>query len=503
MLRSLSGRLALLLFCALSAIVAAYGVLTYRGTRMQLDEANQKLNQNLARYLVETNKLAKGDPVNRHALSKLFANLMSVNPNIEIYLLNPDGLILAYSAAEQRVKRKAVDLGPILKFLGGRPTFPLLGDDPRDPARQKVFSVAPLPAQGKPEAYLYIVLSGEEYDSVADMLLQRRLVRTTLQISALAATFLVAAWGLLFWSVTRRLRRLNERLAEFRESEPGSSVTAASAAGDEIHQLDRTFALMSQRISQQVDELKQTDQLRRELIANVSHDLRTPMTALHGYIETLLIKGHQLSSDQQREYLETAARSSQRLNRLVSELFELAKLEARREPPRLEAFSASDLLQDVAAEFQIVAEQHRVTLEMRIDEDLPSVMGDIELVERALQNLVQNAIQHTPAEGEVIIEARRETAGVRLSVRDTGSGMPDEDLPHIFDRFHKGRGAIDGTQGAGIGLAIVKRIVELHDTSIHVRSEVNVGTEFAFSLHANGSTPVPESNSTSSTPSAT
>ena len=487
MLRSLSGRLALLLFCALCAVVAAYGVLTYRGTRMQLDEANQKLNRDLARYLVETNKLAKGDPVNQRALSKLFANLMSVNPNIEIYLLNHDGFILTYSAAEQRVKRKSVELGPILEFLGGRPIFPLLGDD-RDPARQKVFSVAPLPAQGKPEAYLYVVLSGEAYDSVADMLLQRRLVRTTLQISAVAAAFLVAAWGLLFWSVTRRLRRLNERLTAFRKSQPASAVAAAAAAGDEIDQLDRTFAQMSQRISQQVDALKQTDQLRRELIANVSHDLRTPLTALHGYIETLLIKGPQLSSAQQREYLETAARSSQRLNKLVSELFELAKLESRREPPRLEAFSASDLLLDVVGEFQIVAEQHRVRLETRIDEDLPSVLGDIELIERALQNLVQNAIQHTPADGEVVIEARREATGVRVSVSDTGQGIPGEDLPYIFDRFHKGGGAIDGSQGAGIGLAIVKRIVELHDSSIHVRSEVNVGTEFAFTLHANGST---------------
>lgn len=491
MLRTLSGRLSLLLFCALCAVIAAYGVLTYQGARAQIDEANQKLNHDLARYLVETNKLAKGDPVNQRGLSKLFANLMSVNPNIEIYLLDEDGTILAYSAAEQRVKRKAVDLGPVGDFIGGLEMFPLLGDDPRDPARRKVFSVAPLPAQGRPEAYLYVVLGGEDYDSVAEMLRQSRLMRTSLQIAALAVGFLAVAWFVLFWSVTRRLRRLNARVARFRESLPTSKMapSRSSAAGDELDQLDRTFTQMSARIAQQVEALKRTDQLRRELIANVSHDLRTPLTALHGYLETLLIKGHELTAAQQHEFLETAARSSQRLNKLVLELFDLAKLESHADPPRLEAFSASDLLEDIAAEFRIVAEQHGVRLQTRIDETLPPVTGNIELIERALQNLIQNAIQHTPSDGKVVIEAKPHAMGVAISVSDNGHGIPSEDLPYIFDRFFKARGAPTNAAGAGLGLAIAKRIMEIHGVPIQARSEIDVGTTFEFMLSASPGLP--------------
>ena len=483
MLRTLSGRLALLLFFALCAIVAAYGVLTFRGSKVHLDEANQKLNRDLARYLVETNKLARGDSVNQRALSKLFANLMLVNPNIEIYLLDDDGTILTYSAAENRVKRTSVDLAPVREFLAGGAMFPLLGDDPRDPSRRKVFSVAPLPLQGAAEAYLYVVLGGEEYDSVANMLLESRLLRTNLQIGGLSALFLILAWFLLFWSVTRRLRRLNARVEQFRQSSLASASAPSPAAGDEIDQLDATFAQMAQRIAQQVDDMKQTDQVRRDLIANVSHDLRTPLTALHGYIETLLIKGVELSPAQQREYLETAARSSQRLNTLVSELFELAKLESRAAPLEPEVFSLADLVQDVAGEFQLLAERNGIRLRTRIDDDLAPVSGDIKMIERVLENLIQNAIQHTPAKGDVTVHAAREPEAVRVSVSDTGCGIPQEDLPDIFDRFYKARNVmIENTQGAGLGLAIAKRILQMHGRTIHAESVLNVGTTFTFSL---------------------
>lgn len=481
MLRSLSGKLALLLFVALAAIVAAYAALALRGSQAHLDEANQKLNRDLARYLVDANKLVRGDDVNRRALAKLFANLMSVNPNIEIYLLDHDGAILTYSAAENRVRRTSVDLGPVRDFLAGIPMFPLLGDDPRDPQRRKVFSVAPLPVHGPPEAYLYVVLGGEEYDSVADMMSQSRLVRTGLQVAVLSAAFLVLAWLLLFWSVARRLRRLNERVERFHRDALVSAVEPGSA-GDEIDRLGAAFAQMEARIAQQVEDLKQTDRLRRELIANVSHDLRTPLTALHGYVETLLIKGERLSPGERREYLETAERSSRRMSKLVTELFELAKLDSRAAPPELEVFLLGDLVQDVAEEFQLAAGQRGVRLRTRVSPGMP-VSADIEMIERVLQNLIQNAIQHTPAGGEVAVEAAAEEEAVRVSVSDTGCGIPEEDLPHIFDRFYKARNNVSSSdRGAGLGLAIAKRIVELHGRTIGAESVLNVGTTFTFSL---------------------
>ncbi|HVE88303.1 MAG TPA: ATP-binding protein [Burkholderiaceae bacterium] len=466
-------------------VVLAYGVLTFRTSQAHLDEANQKLNRDLARHLVETNKLFKGDESSRRALSKLFVDVRSANPNIEIYLLDADGTILTHSATEDRIARRVVDLAPVRKFLTGDPMFPLMGDDPHHLSRPKVFSAAPIPLQGAPEAYLYIVLGGEEYESIADMLAESRLLRTRL-FAVLLAAVLLFAWCVLFWSIMRRLRQLNTRVEQFRRttlaaSAPDSHLT--SAAGDEIDQLDATFAQMAELISKHVHDLKQTDRLRRELIANVSHDLRTPLTALDGYLETLMIKGAELTPVQRRDYLETAARSSQRLGKLVSELFELAKLESRALPLELEVFSFADLAQDVAEEFRLIAEQNGIHLRTRIDDDLEPVRGDIQMMERVLENLLQNAINHTPAMGEVTLAAQRDSGLIRVSVADTGCGIAKEDLPYIFDRFYKVRaGALENNQGAGLGLAIAKRIIDLHGTAIHATSIMSMGTTFTFSL---------------------
>jgi len=200
---------------------------------------------------------------------------------------------------------------------------------------------------------------------------------------------------------------------------------------------------------------------------------------LHGYLETLLMKGSELSLDKQREYLETAARSSLRLSKLVVELFELAKLESRAAPLELEAFSLGDLMQDVAEEFALVAEQNGVRLRTRIDGNLEPVSGDIEMIERVLQNLLQNAINHTRAGGEVTLEAAQGPQTIAVSVTDTGCGMTPEVRERIFDAFFTTKPPGEGT---GLGLDIVRKIIEKHGGQIFVESEVDRGSTFTVSL---------------------
>ncbi len=483
MLRTLSTRLALTLFLFLCLIVGTYGVLAFRGTQLHLEEANQKLNRDLARYLITANKLERGDPVNHRALATLFARLMSVNPNIEIYLLDADGTILSYSAANERVKRKSISVEPVQRFIGQAVVFPLLGDDPRDLSRKKVFSAAPLPLTGPTEAYLYVILGGEEYDSVASMWRSSRLMRLNLEMAAVLVLFLIATWWLLFWWITRRLRRLNLQVEEFRRGPHGMPASAAAASGDEIDQLQLAFVQMSTRIAQQVDDLQQNDGRRRELIANVSHDLRTPLTILHGYLETLLIKGASMSDAERHGHVETAARHSERLGKLVQELFELAKLESQGISLQLESFSLADLVQDTAQEFRQLADQKGARIETTLNGDGETVRGDIAMIERVVENLLQNAINHTSPGGKVVVTFGRQDNHMVVSVVDTGSGIPNEDLPHVFHRFYRARNtSADNAQGAGLGLAISKRIIELHGGEIRVESVIDVGTTLTFKL---------------------
>ena len=238
---------------------------------------------------------------------------------------------------------------------------------------------------------------------------------------------------------------------------------------------------MAQRILQQMTTLKHTDTLRRELVANVSHDLRTPLASLHGYLETLLIKEGTLSAEEQRSFLDIALRQSERLRRLVGELFELATLDSHETQVHCEMFSLAELVQDVAQKFQLIAKQKQVELHTQFHADLPFVWGDIGLIERVLENLIENALRYTPSGGTVTLALSQQEHQVLVRITDTGCGIPEQDLPYIFDRFYR-VGRHQRSEGAGLGLAITKRILELHGSWVEVDSSVKVGTTIAFCL---------------------
>ncbi len=271
------------------------------------------------------------------------------------------------------------------------------------------------------------------------------------------------------------------RLSDF--SEPALyQQKAALAAPDEVDRLGVTFDQMAGRIVEQIQELKQQDALRRDLVAQVSHDLRTPLAALHGYLETLKLKEDTLTPEERAQYFAIVLRQSEHLTRLVGELFELAKLEAREAPPHCEPFSLPELVQDVVQKFQLKADESKVNLAMELDADLSLVSADIALVERVLDNLIDNALTHTPAGGTVRVPVRRDAGQVILCVADTGEGIPEGDLPRIFDRYYQATNRQSKNGHAGLGLAIARRIVELHGSELDVRSRPGEGTTFAFGL---------------------
>jgi len=226
--------------------------------------------------------------------------------------------------------------------------------------------------------------------------------------------------------------------------------------------------------------------MRRELIANVSHDLRTPLATLQGYLETLQLKEESLSEDERRLYLDIALRHSRRLGTLVSELFELSKLDSYDGELQREPFALGELVHDVLQEFQLQANEKGVTLKPSLTGQLPFVVANVGLMERVLQNLVDNALRHTEEGGTVTVELSPEPRGeVTVQVRDDGCGIAEDDLPHVFERFYRRDRSNEAPGGAGgLGLAITKRALELHGSEIEVRSQLGVGTDFCFRLQA-------------------
>ena len=472
------------LFCLIGLF---FLLLSLYASRLYSQEVNQTLNRDLAPHLLSERILMQNGRINDPVVKHVFHQLMVVNPGIEVYLLDTKGNILTYSAPAGRVKRNSVSLAPVRKFLAGTVHFPILGDDPRAPGQQKVFSVTPVPLTGPIEGYLYVILGGEEVESISQLLQGSYIFRLSLFLGAGAIFFALLTSLLLFHRMTRPLRKLTRAMESFRQSDfsgpPARLDRSRVDSGNEIDRLSAIFGQMSDRIVSQIQELRKTDELRREFIANVTHDIRTPLTSLKGYLETLQIKEKDFSSEEQALYLGIAIKHSKQLEHLVYDLFELSKLEAPDAAPHFEAFPIVEQVHDIIQKFQVAADSKGIAIHLEAGETLPLVHADIALVERVFDNLIENALRFTAAGGSILVELVPEEGRILLKVSDTGTGMGAEELSRLFDRshqLHKVRRKDD--EGSGLGLSIAKRILELHGSELNVQSAENAGTVFTFSL---------------------
>lgn len=483
--RSLYSRIALT-FAALTLLFGGMcGGLDLVAAKNHQQEIIQRLSHGLAEHIASHWPLTKGGTLDGKAVSELFHMLMIVNPSIELYLLDTKGLILAYEAPPGRVQTKAVDLKPVRAFLDGE-LLPLKGDNPRRPDRREVFSATPLQRDDRTVGYLYIVLAGDDYQRLAEDVWQGQVFQSVLWTGT-GALFLTLAAGLgLFSLVTRRLNALTHTIAAFDEASFSGAFQLDSAiqnSPDEIGQLAATFLRMAERIAAQVQQIKSQDELRREMVANVSHDLRTPLTSMQGYLETMLRKSDQLSQAEQKKYLEVAVRQSQRVAHMAQELFELAKLECEEVQPNIERFSVQELIQDVVQKFELAANSKRVRITAQFLHAIPLVYADIAMIERVFTNLIDNALRHTPNGGYIeVVLSQQPNGKVLVRVEDSGSGIATEHLPSLFERDSSLRTAPRKHTGGGLGLLITKRILELHGSTIEVVSAPGFGAMFTFSL---------------------
>ena len=454
-------------------------------TQLYYEELTQSLNSPIAMYVTGERDLINAGIPDLESLRELASRAMVINPTAEIYLLDAEGNILGHGLPADTVLRNKVDLDPVKALIDGTARMPVRCDDPRSNSMRKVFSAAEIRTDGRLEGYLYVVLGGQTYEALANDIGSSYIS----EVSAVAALVIVVAGAtiglLVFRMLTRRLKRLSREMLRVSESgfDRKPAIDRRAPDGDEIDQLGQSFLSMASKIREQLTQLKDNDRLRRELVSNISHDLRTPLSAMQGYLETLIIKGDSLPDDERTRYLKIARRHTLRLGVLIGNLFELSKLDSASVTPNLEAFSVPELVQDIAQEFQLEAEERNIRLEINLDANTAFTIGDIGLIQRVLENLVGNAIRFTPDGGEITLSIAERPESVAVAVTDTGCGISDKDIPRIFDRFYRSENGEEArSESSGLGLAIVKRILDLHNSRITVVSKVDAGTTFEFEL---------------------
>jgi len=449
-------------------------------------EFDQVVNRDLARQYVAQNLLVREPPLTAHNFAASLQHITAINPDVDVYVLDAEGNVLAASTSDHPVVRERIDMGPVTRFLAGTVSFPLLGDDPIDERGRGIFSAAPLSIPDCPAAYLYIVLHRHDRAVGGHQLKTAYAINEGVGVLLVAVIAAVAGSLLFLRFLTRRLGVLQQDLERFQASQftefPVIAAAGDAARGDEVERLRLLFAQLAERIRGQMHELQKTDEMRRELFANVSHDLRTPLTTLHAHLEMLSLKD-ELSVDERRTYLAISVRQSRRLIKLTEQLLELASLDAHQIRLAAEPFQLAELAHDVAMKFELTARRGGITVNVVHPERVPLVTADIALMEHVFENLIENAVRYAPSGSTVTVRLVPQAQVVRVEVHDAGRGIPASERDRVFERFYRGDKSRSSESGhAGLGLAIVRGILDLHGRSVDFVSAPSDGTTFFFEL---------------------
>ncbi len=479
--RTLFGQLSLALIVFL-LLINLVQLLTVRFTVLRSDDVFiQYQLWDVAKTIGAIVEEIPPEEIHQINLQQKFRQFQTLNPSLEIFLLRPDGSVVFESnQGDVRIgysrKPSPVDVAPILKFLSGSASelAPLYGDDPHSHQEKAVFSAARIKLAGD-EMYLYTILRGRS-GRLAQQLYDENFSALYISLATASSGFAVVALGIaLFYFFSRRVSHTVSVIRDFQTGNKQARIRSNS--NDELGDLAKAFDEMAEKVVGSIAQLEDRDALRRDLIATISHDLRGPLTNISAHLERLRMDS---STGRAQESIEILQRNSKDLEELLEQLFELASLEAKENLPEPEETLLDIVFTDLALSYGPRAEAKGIRLRAE-DEEKMTVLIDLTMLTRILNNLVENALKFTEEGGTITVRATREGERARISVSDTGSGIAESELPKIFEKFFQGEsGKIANLSSCGLGLSIVRRLVELQGSVIQVKSAVGVGTEFFF-----------------------
>ena len=495
---SVRGRLLLVLVVSF-VLISVFGIiyLLKSNETFQL-ESKQSIHNHLAEHIAHHYTFDDRGIIDTKKIKHVFHELMILGPSFEFYILDQNGFVVAFDADPEKIKRSKVALLPIQQYLSsGKKKFPLYGDNPRSTNQQKIFSAAKISNNRNDHlGYVYIILNSDIYDDANAALSDSKIISWGTSVFISGLVFGLIAILVITGFTTNPLKKLVGQIQNIqqkgidKESISKNSLTESLECWqdnnvNEIHILGANFRVLLETLAEQYEKVKTIDELRQELLSHISHDLRTPLASLLGYLETWELKYPDLSQEESKKYIRTAKVSAKKISTLIEQLFELAHLDGNNVQVHQERFSLPELVQDVLKKFEIQAREKGVRLEVTPKDTRITVIGDIEKLDRVFTNLVENGLRHTNSGGSINIRLTPDARFIAIEVSDTGIGIPPEDLPHVFEPHYKaGNSVRENTAHGGLGLAITKKLLNLHQTPISVESKLNEGTTFAFNLPA-------------------
>ncbi|MDV2886687.1 HAMP domain-containing sensor histidine kinase [Alkalihalophilus pseudofirmus] len=396
-----------------------------------------------------------------------------LDASLDISLSQMNNSIYIYNSSAERVYQSSYDQAPKLQVDRSMVEDVLRGAELAEGMRvdnRLVYTIAePIDVTaGTPHVMVMVYYElDHQYKQVLIMI-------------GLTFTITMALTGFILWFISRRLtaplREMNRIALQLAKGDFSQHVRVNSK--DEIGQLGSTFNYMAK-------ELENIEQMRTDFITNVSHDLRSPLTSIKGFL-TALLDGT-IADHRKNHYYTIMKNETERLSKLVNDLLDMSQLQHGHITIKPTTYNLSEQVRLVAAKMEPQLQASDLFIELEEGAGDVYVFADKDRIEQVLINLIENAIHHSPPKKPVYVHLLQEAEQVKVSIEDFGEGIKEEDLTYIWERFYKTDKARSKKTGTGVGLSIVKSIIDLHQSSIQVKSEVGIGTTFIFTL--------PQSNS--------
>ncbi|MCF7902466.1 MAG: HAMP domain-containing histidine kinase [Candidatus Marinimicrobia bacterium] len=399
---------------------------------------------------------------------------------MELFILDSSGRILHHASdVPSEIKRQKISMEPVFAFIqGSEEDYPIDVDIPTSVDLSFVFSAAPINHNPEPRYAMITFLGGGDDPELSFWEKYGALLTRTILFSLAIA----ALTGIIIWAgFTRRVNRAANKVRRFKSG--NNHVKIDDNSRDELGAVASAFNAMVDRVDQMLKALELKEKSRSELVATVSHELQTPLTVIQGNIETMLLHQREIDGPTMDHKLRTIHDQINHLSNLIGDLFTISILDTGQMHIKPEAFLLSELTEDTLAEFEHVITDKKLTIQRDFLRPPEPVNADPIRIRQVLRNLLSNAIKFTPAEGIITLYTKMSDDMLEFSIADTGCGIPQDELEHIFDSFYRSRDTHkQKVKGTGLGLAICQKILGLHESALTVKSKEGEGATFSFKL---------------------
>jgi signal transduction histidine kinase len=474
-------RIAALIFILITGLGLLFMSITYLSTTTYHEASTQLLNKDVAAHIAKFTSPFEGEKVNPRKADSVFYNAMVINPSAEVYFLDTNGKVMAYHSPKKEIRLWTVPLRPIKEYIGKKGAIFIRGADPKDLHQKKIFSASEVKSANKKLGYIYVILGSKKSQGLVDILYGNHIMK--LAITAFIAVILLSVFLSILY--LKRMQKSFLRMITVVERFERGDYTARFNLNekDELLPVTQAFNKMADLLSTTITKLTKSEEERKTFIATISHDLRTPLSIARGYTETLMLKREtgDVTKEEQKHYSQLIYNKMLQIENMVKQLFELSKMESIEFKPKFEPFVLSEIVDESVNTFQMMAKERKVGLECVQCLQHVWVNADIRMMERVIQNLVENALKSTPEGGKVIASILTDGNSVIFKVENSGNPLP-HDLLRWVNQFESDKELMNNRPAKlGLGLLIVKKILLLHTSNLSAGYE-NGSNIFSFSL---------------------